>query len=83
MKNKVKGFFKKLWDKTCEFVNEHPIITAWSVYFGYIGGLLLWVKHAAKKPKYWQRELEFCEQSIKEFTKAKNHALEMIGKLSE
>lgn len=83
---KMKAFFKKLWEKICEFAEEHPTITTILAYFGimvtYISGLILWLKHKQKKVEYWEQELDACNEQIEVFEAAKEHAIEMIEKLS-
>ena len=83
---KMKAFFKKLWEKICEFAEEHPTITTILAYLGimgtYISGLILWVKHKQKKVEYWEQELDVCNGQIQFFEAAKEHAIEMIEKLS-
>lgn len=83
---KMKAFFKKLWKKICEFAEEHPTITTILAYLGiigtYISGLILWVKHKQKKVEYWEQELYACNGQIEDLEAAKEHAIEMIEKLS-
>lgn len=83
---KMKAFFKKLWEKICEFAEEHPTITTILAYFGimgtYISGWILWLKHEQRKVEYWERELDACNGQIEVFEAAKEHAIEMIEKLS-
>ena len=83
---KMKAFFKKLWEKICEFAEEHPTITTILAYLGimgtYISGLILWVNHKQKKVEYWEQELYTCNEQIEVFEAAKEHAIEMIEKLS-
>lgn len=81
---KMKAFFKKLWEKICEFAEEHLTITTILACLGimgtYISGLILWMKHKQNKVEYLEQELNDCNGQIEFFEAAIDHAIEMIEK---